>query len=83
MTAQFTRVFAAVGIVLVACQAPSGPATIDCGPLSDPECERAVERAQRELGDDWPHMERIVFVENGWDAVTWGGEWKAFRTGDP
>ncbi len=83
MTVRIHRVLATVGIVLVACQHPSGPATIDCGPLSDADCERAVERAQRELGDDWPEMQRVVFIENGWDALTWGGQWKAFRTGDP
>ena len=82
MTVRFQRVLAAVGILLVACQPPSGPATIDCGPLSDADCQRAVEQAQRDLGDDWWEMERVVFVQNGWDAYTWGGEWQALRTGD-
>ena len=76
------HVLAAAAAVLVGCQAPTAP-TIDCGPLTDPECERAVEGAKRELGDEWWFMERVVFVETGWDAFTWDGQWRAFRRGDP
>ena len=49
-------------------------------PSHRPECERATEAAKRELGEEWRFIERVVFVENGWDAFTWDGEWRAFRT---
>jgi hypothetical protein len=74
--------FAAVALALVACQPSTGP-TVDCGPLSDARCEVALEGAKRELDEEWPLIERVVFVENGWDAFTWDGEWRGHRTGDP
>lgn len=71
--------FAAAAILMGACQAPTGPTTVDCGPLSDAECELAIEGAKRELNEEWPFIERIVFLDNGWDAFTWDGKWRGFR----
>ena len=80
MTISLRTVVVAVATCMVGCQAPTGPTTIDCGPLVAAECARATEAAKRELDEEWPFIERVVFVENGWDAFTWDGEWRAFRT---